>query len=853
VKPSTHTLALLAAAGSLLAAHHAAAQSPTAPQPPAAPAQPPAQPPGPPPAATPGEPIAVAAALEPFENRVIREIRINGLKNTPEQLVRTSLRSQQGRPLKTATVQEELRIVTRLGRFREVAARVQPYDDQTVALIFDLVETPIIQDVQVSGNKQVTDQQLADVVGLLAQTPVDKFQIDRTLRAIEALYRRKGYYQATVSVDQKELEQSGIVVFRIREGERIEVTDIRFEGNAAFPARQLRPNIKTEEAGLLRAGLLDDTTLDQDVAALVKFYKDRGHLDVRADRTVRPSPNGREAIVTFLIEEGPVYTLRSIKVELAPGPAAEGERPPVPGAGPPPTVLTPAQAAALMPIRPGDVYSIDKISKGVEALRDAYGQMGYVDASVSRADLRDSSAPVVDLLVQVTESRPVKTGLVGVVGNDLTRDNVVRRAVDLKPDRPLDTTALRDSELRLGAIDLFAGPREGRPSPRLTVQPADPSNPGYRDVTVEVEEKNTGSIGLGAAVGSDSGVIGQFTLEQRNFDLYDTPDSFGEFITGRAFRGAGQRLNIALQPGNEVSNYSISLSDPSLLDSPYSLSGTIAYRQRIFREYDEDRTTFSTALGRRFGQRWAGSLTLRAESIDLSGISRNAPTDVFDFEGNSTLTGFGARLTRSTLDNRFRPTKGTRLEFAAERVGALTGDYDFTKLSAEAIGYLTIDEDLLGRRTILSLKTFAFLIPEDKEEVPVFERYYLGGRSFRGFAFRGVSTRGQRFVGGRPPAGPGSPTEKSNDPTGGTFAFFFGPEIEQPVFQNVISIVYFLDTGTVVDDVGFEDYRAAAGMGLRLAFPGLGPAPLAFDFGFPIVRQRDDRERVFSFSIDLPF
>lgn len=819
-------------AGSFFAAAAHAQAGPAAPAPDAVPPR------GPAAAST------LSPGLEVYENRPLREVRIQGLKDTPEQLVRNQLRSQAGRPLSQATVQGDIQRVTRLGRFRSVNALIQPFDDGSVLLVYEFSETVSIRDVQVTGNREITDAELRGEVELLRGTPVDPFQLDRTLRRIQDLYRRKGYYQAQVTIDQKELDENSIVLFLVREGERVRVTDVRFEGNADVTARELRQTIRTRPAGLLQAGTLDDAQLDQDVAGIVGAYRDRGYLDVRADRQVRPSPNGREAIVTFLVEQGPLYTLRSVRVQKA----APGGLPD-PTGGEPTTVFSPEQLAALAQIKPGDVYSADRVARAVDAVRDAYGRLGYVDAAVARLEVRDPQQPVVDLLLAVTEGGPSKTGLVIIRGNELTQDKIIRREIEVKPDRPLDTVAIRDSQTRLNQLGLFAGAAERDPGPRITIQPPDPANPGYRDVLVEVTEKNTGSIQFGAAISSDSGVLGLISLEQRNFDLFDTPDSVGEFISGRAFRGAGQRFRIDVQPGTEVQNYSISLSEPALFDTPYSVSGSAGYREREFDEFSEDRLVGNLSVGRRFGQRWAGAISLRGENINIRELDPFAAVDFFNVRGSNTLTGLGTRLTRTTTDSRIRPTRGSRLELSTERIGAAGGDFDFTKLSAEYIFFFPVAEDVLGRKTVFSLRTLVNYIPEDVEDTPVFERFFLGGRNLRGFRFRGVSPRGLFDD----DANPATPPVQGTEPVGGTFAFLTSPEIEVPLFEDLLSVVFFTDIGTVANEIELENLRLSVGTGLRLTVPALGPAPLAFDFGFPILREEDDRERVFSFSIDIPF
>ncbi|MBL8764968.1 MAG: BamA/TamA family outer membrane protein [Phycisphaerae bacterium] len=772
-------------------------------------------------------------SLQPFEGRAIREIGLTGLKRVDEGLVRNSLRSRVGQPLAVESVREDIQRLNRLGRFREINATAQSFDDQSVALNFALRETPVIADVQVVGNRQISDQDIAAQVTLLANTPVDRFQLDRSVRKIEELYRKKGYYLAQVRVDEAQLEETGIVLFRIREGDRVKVTDIRFEGNRAFEPREIRPVLKSKISGLFQLGPLDDEVLDQDVAAVVQFHKDRGYLDVRADRRVTPAPNGREAIVTFLIDEGPLYTLRRVRAELDEGQGRPG--------GEAPTVFSVEQLMGLMSIKPGDAYSADKIRKSVEAVRDAYGRLGYADARVERVEIRDTAQPQVDLLLIIFEGRAFKTGSVTIKGNDLTQQKVIRRQVKVYPDRPLDTTALRQTQRNLQELNLFD--LRDPQGVKVTIQPPAPDDPEHRDVLVEVKETNTGSLNFGAAVSSDAGVAGIINLNQRNFDLFDVPDSPSEMVSGRAFRGAGQSLSISLSPGTELSTYAVSLGEPYLFETDFSGSGTFAYRQRKFEQYDEDRLGGSLALGRRFGEIWAASVTGRGENVNIRNIDADAPTDVFDFKGDDLITGLGLVVTRTTTDTRFRPSKGTRMEMGVERVGVFGGAFDFTKVSAEHVLFLTVNEDFLGLRTIFSLKTAASYIPDDKKGVPIYERYYLGGRTFRGFRFRTISPKGIRNDTGT----------RGDDPVGGTWAFTISPQIEQPIFGETFSMVAFADTGTVQDEVGFDQYRVSLGVGLRLYIQALSQAPLAFDFGFPVIKEFGDRERVFSFSLDIPF
>ncbi len=786
------------------------------------------------------QPLAQPPAAQPdeaFEGRPIREVLVlkPGAEGalvpvgaTLDQLARNQIRTEAGRPYRRQTVLDDISRLNRLGRFRMVESSVRGFEDGSVAVTYTLVEQPTIVDIQSVGNRLLSDQEILDSVGALAGTPVDRFQIDRAARQIEDLYRRKGYYLAKVDVDEGELEESGILLFRVREGERVKVTDIRFEGNTSFSARELRSTIKTQTADLLfETGPLDDDVLASDVAALVAYYRDRGRLDVRADRRVLPSPDNKEAIVTFVVDEGPMYTLRGVRARFLMAGDVEADQ----------GRFTTEQLAGLMTIKAGDVYSSKRLDESLEAIEQAYGKLGYADMRLVRREVRDVEKPEVDLLLFIREGRPFTTGSVEIIGNPLTSHEVIARQIQVKPERPLDNTAIKETERRLEQLRIF---EPG--SVKVTVQPEDPELAGYRDVLVEVAETNTGEFNFGVGVTSDAGLLGRFAVQQRNFDLFNTPDSFDDLWSGGAFRGGGQTLALELQPGDRLQVYSLSLTEPYLFETNTSIRGDAYFRNRIYREYDEERYGGRLVLGRRFGYRWSGAVTLRNEWVSLDNIDADAPVDIFDVASLSLINAVGLELTRNTTDDRLRPGKGTRLVFSVEQVGAVVGDFDFTKFGADYAAFFTLNETFAGEKTILSANARVAYIPQDTADVPTYERYYLGGSSFRGFAHRAVSPLGLR--------GDGS---VSDVPVGGTWLFFLGAQLEQPVYQDIVSVVGFVDTGTVSDEIGVDEYRVSVGTGLRLRVTALSPIPLAFDFGFPILKQDGDRTRIFTFSLDVPF
>lgn len=751
-------------------------------------------------------------------------------------LARNQLRLTEGSAFDAAAVSEDLTRLARLGRFETVSARVELRNDGRVELVYSVQPLAVVASVAISGNNLLSDQEILKSVDLLVGTPVESAQLDRAARRIEDMYKDKGFANVLVQVDQAELAQTGVVIFRCREGEPLRVMEIRFTGNQAISNGELLRSIETDTAGLLVRGLLDVEQVRDDAATIAKVYRDRGFVDTRVVEIITPAPTGSEAIVEFLIEEGDQATLRNVRVSYAPSDRG---------------IFTPEQLVGLTQLKPGDVYSDAKLRKAIDEIKAAYGKLGYADVQVNRRDLRaqadDGVARIanvgnrgeVDLLLVIDEGQRFRTGLVEITGNTITRDDVIRRQLDITPGRPLDATAAKESERRLNNARLFApAPSE----PKVDLRPAALEYPGERDVVVEVTETNTGSFNIGASFGSDAGLLGQISLQQRNFDVTDTPDTLSELYTGESFRGGGQTATITLQPGDRVQNFALSLAEPALLGSDYSGSASAFYRRRAYRAYDEQRYGARFSVGRRFGSLWSVNAPFGFENVALNDIDTDAPVDYFDAAESRWLASVGLNLTRSNVDQQAFPTSGQKLAFGVEQFG-LVGDETFTVLNAEVGKYFKLDQDVLDRSTTLYLGARASYIPGEKDVAPFFDRLYLGGENFRGFAFRGASPVGIRNDNGL----------VGDDAVGGNWLFFAGAQITKPVYEDIAALVAFVDTGTVEQDLGFDEYRVSVGFGVRLYVQQLSPVPLAFDFGFPIVKEETDRTRLFTFSIDLPF
>jgi outer membrane protein insertion porin family len=784
---------------------------------------------------------------EALADRPIASVRLEGLARTAEQLVRNNLRTAPGQPFDSTAIREDIRTLSRLGQFDTVEADAILNDDGTVDVIYTVQEQPLIAAIQVVGNKALSDQVLMRAIPLYPGGPRDDFLLEQAILRIKELYRDKGFYLAEIEVDESRLKDSGILIIRVVEGPRVRIKEIVFVGNSAFPAKELSIEITTKPyIPFFRKGQLEPDKIIDDVAALDAFYKGNGYVDVRVDSRILLSPDNREAKVVFLIEEGRQYRIRNITVRAN---TQEGRT----------EVFSTEQIRDLISIRPGDTYNGKLVKDSIEELEQSYQLMGYINARINSQEARVGETPEVDLLLGISEGKPVTTGLVKIQGNFLTKDKVIRRLIRVESGRPLDGREIELSKLRLDATQLFG-------DVRVTVQRADGSwNPGEalggppaapgggaltpagaldtRDVLVEVKERNTGSFNFGVGLSSDAGVFGEVSMSQNNFDIADWPLSVKELTTARAFRGAGQTMNITLAPGDEVSSYSVSLGEPHLFDTDISANFTGYYRNRFYTNYHEERLSAAFGLGRRLGDVWQIGATGRVQKVQLSNFAPSTAIEVYDDRGPDNLLDMRMTLTRSTINNFFRPSAGSRLALSVAPFLVTNTQSAFVVADLGLTTFLTLDEDFLGRKSVLKLNARGAYIFGGN--APTYEKYYLGGITFRGFQFRTVSPKATGSI--------GAPDVPINDPVGGSFLVFAGAQYEFPVVGDSFNGVVFLDSGTVENSIDFEGYRASVGFGMRIYIPQLGPAPLAFDFGFPILKQTEDERQLFSFTMALPF
>ncbi len=762
--------------------------------------------------------FAILACLAPpatgqdaRDGMLVRRVEIRGLQTISEAFVRRLVKTREGQTLALTQVQEDVRALIRSRKFIDANADAIVEDAQAV-VIFNVREKPAVAALEIDGNKRFSTDELFKEVGLSAGTPLDQYEVNRGRDNILRKYKEAGYYYATVEIDAEALEAGNRVIYRITEGPQVRVRRISFEGNRAFAETRLRTKVKSKTyLWIFEPGALDEEQAERDALDLQNFYRDEGYLDARAGYRLEFDDVDRTRLnLVFVIEEGGRYRIQDIVVE--------GN-----------TVFETDRILTTMQLKPGEPPREVVLREDVRRLADLYGEIGYVAARVTTQYDFQEEAGVVVLRVNVVEGPQSRFGRVTVRGNVNTKDEVIRRELRFYPGEEYNTVKARKAEQRLMETGLFS---------RASVTPM-ADEEGLREALVEIEEGQQVDFLFGVGVSTDDGVLGTFTINNRNFDLFDWPRTWGELFRGQAFRGAGQRLRVQLEPGTEVSRFRIDFTEPYLFDQPLRLDTSVYLFQRDRGPYDEQRLGFIPALSRRFESGvldgWAVEGALRFEGIDIDNVNSLASRQIRDVRGSSFLTSVKGSIVRDTTDSRILPSEGYRLSFSWEQVGALGGDYDFGKPSVSARWYRTLRTDVFDRKSILALRADAAWIVG---EAPVFERLYAGGfGSLRGFGFRGISPRAGIY----------------DDAVGGDFMLLTGAEYSFPIYAKNVRGVTFLDMGTVEESFQITDWRASVGFGLRIQVDFFGPVPIILDFGFPIATGDDDDEQVFNFSIGASF
>jgi outer membrane protein insertion porin family len=648
------------------------------------------------------------------------------------------------------------------------------------------------------------------------------------------------------------------VTFEITESPKVKIEEIEFVGATAFSQKELRKQIKTKEkwafSWLTGSDLYKDEQFENDRDQLLDFYRNHGYLDfqIKDVKFTRPSPN--RMLIHFYVYEGRQYRVGSVKFsgnEIFNDAAVHSGLQFVHDYQRSKDKL----GAHGLPMDVGDVFTPEGLNKDRQAIEDFYGSKGYLGATegslLQIIRIPNVDTGTMDLEFQIDEGEKYYVEKIDIRGNVKTKDKVIRRELAISPGEVFDMVRVKISQQRLEGLQYFD-------KVDMNPEPTDPPISGRKNLAVDVEEKNTGNITLGAGFSSVDSLVGFVEITQGNFDLFHPP----------TFTGGGQKARLFIQIGTERQDYELEFTEPWLFNRKLSFDVDL-YRHELDFEspnniFDETRTGARFSLTRALGSDFLiGGISYAIEDVGItlnsgfyndyngipspspvsdggiggpsspgsgpssptgSGNGGPVPTDVpqaiLDQVGDHLFHRFGVTLAYDTRNSTELPNGGQRTEFDPEFV---TGDDTFYKLELKSDWFF---RGLFPGHVIEIGGRAGVASSLSSGDVPFYDRYYLGGLySLRGFKYRNIAPREPGFTG-------------VNEPIGGDSYWFGSVEYSLPIIKKTagmeLRFALFYDVG----NVGASSYSFSGnfddnwGVGFRLDIPHLGP--LRLDYGVPI-------------------
>jgi outer membrane protein insertion porin family len=739
---------------------------------------------------------------------------------TPTQ-IKGMMGTREGQPLDKNVLAEDFK---RLSKMEEIAdVQIKEKDEAGGVRIMVLIrEKDIVRRIFFRGNQKGNAKKLKELVKSEEGQRYSPGQANRDRRAIEDWYKEEFYYFAKVEAKVEPFEDGIRLVFDIDEGGRLYVSDLVLRGNKTFTRKQLFKFMETKPSTFLTKGKYDRRIFEKDLERLRMYYQSEGFLDVKVTEqpfeiTASKSGSRREACIYLDIEEGDRYKVGRVDFD--------GNK-----------LVDTEALRAVVETMPGETFSPLKVQNDANKIRDIYGKYpsSRYFTKVFGERVLTPAGPVVDVLFHVKEGDEVIVEDVQIIGLQKTKDYVFRRQVDVMPGEKIDSMKINSSKRNIANLGY---------TKNLNFDVREGSAPNRAKVVVDVEEGTTGKLALGAGISSDESFIGSVTLNQRNFDHRDWPDSWKDLVLGKAFVGGGQNFNLNISAGSKTQDYSVDWMEPWVFGKPLRFGLGGFYKTWEWDEYDEQRMGGYVRLGKQLfnNRNFDGSITYRLEEVTLDNFEDDVSREMKDEEGSNIISRVIFNLTYDSRDNRFDPTDGILLSASQEFAGTiLMGDKDFWKTTLRGNYYHPLFKDKQDRPWYMAIRGEFGAVEAfgEDEHVPVYEKLYSGGMgSIRGFENRTVS-----------------PHDSAGNAIGGEMKVTAGMEFFAPVYENIVKISAFYDVGTVWAqlDESTTNWRSSFGFGLHVKTP-LGPMPIRMYWAQVIDDVEGDDHQQFQFTFGANF
>lgn len=727
-----------------------------------------------------------------LEQQEIAEIEIKGNQILGKDAVLMRLTIQEGDQFDPQEIDKNVKKLYDTGYFDDVKVFVDNVKEGK-KITFKVKERPHIKTIEIHGAKEIDSDDILEAMNTKSGSVLNPKVMQEDLQKIKDMYRKKGYYNIQVSYHQEPVsKKEAKLILDIQEGDKLYIEHIEIKGAKKLDPDDLKDQLALSERGLFSwitgGGVLKEELLDRDAAMLEAYYANRGFMDVRVGQPeVKFKKDG--IYITFNVVEGDRYKVGTVKFK---GDFIADRK----------TLLKHIKIDNLA--EDGDYFDRSVLRNDMQSLVDYYSNYGYAYADVNVDLNKDIPQRLINVVYTIQKEKKVFIRRVLITGNKKTRDNVIRRQILLSGGDQFNGAKLSRSKQKLNKIDFFES---------VEIETVPTSKANQMDLKVKVKEKSTGSFSAGAGFSSVENLF--FTGQIRERNLF----------------GKGYDLAFIGSISSETTRYQASFWNPHLYDGPLGM-GFEAYNTiQDYDDYDLDtkggRLKFAYSLGNYSRLYWH----VRSEQYYVDDIDDDASEDIKDIEGNNWSNAIAVSLVRDTTNRRINPNRGTvntaQLEYAG---GILSGDDNFIKTTYD----FSYFHPVIWKFVFNWRWKIGWLFENSGDDVPDFERFYLGGiNTVRGYDYRDITCQ-----------------DDEGADIGGYKTFYTNYELIFPIKEDLGLLgLFFFDAGDVWDkneSIDLDLYKSI-GAGIRWESP---MGPLRLEYGWPLDDLPDeDSGGQFEFSI----
>lgn len=625
----------------------------------------------------------------------LSKIVTEGNKRIEQQTIESYLSIKTGDPISTDVIDTCLKDLFETGYFKDVHISFD-----SGILTIKVEENPSINKIQFEGNDKLKDDDIQKFMTLKPREILSKSKVQLALQQLLEAYRRMGRYQAKVNPKLIHLDQNRVnLVFEIDEGKPVFIKNIKFIGNKTFSSKRLEECLQSKQYRWYRFWANDDVydpeRFISDQQAIQKFYHDHGHPNAQILSAISElSQDQDEFYITITIDEGNVFTFGSTSIECD-----------IPG-------VKKDDLLKNIQYTKGDEYSKKLLEKTSLRLKEKIASQGYAFLDVQIIETQDTKNKTVHILYKIKEGIKVRIERIDIVGNDRTRDHVIRREIPIFEADAYDAQKIKLAEAMLKDLNYFK---------EVHVETAQGSEPDLANLMVRVEEQPTGEISGGIT--------------------YSTIDGPGLNVGHREnnLMGTGRITSLDVSASKKTQGLNVGITDPRFLDRHLAASlnvfGFRSTRAKGFKEMD-----IGTTVGLRYPltKHWSQKVYYTIQNTKISGVRDEGSSIIRDQAKSSFKSAVGHTVFFSTLNSFMNPTSGFLFSFGNQFAG-VGGNVSFLETSASAAVYKGIGEE---ESIVFKLSCeFGMLHSIRKKTIRVVDSFSMGGESLRGFDFDGIGPR----------------------------------------------------------------------------------------------------------------